>query len=47
MDPNRTDQIDRTDVLPWIILCLPTAPKEDLCDSSAGLVYCEPLTVPV
>ena len=32
--------------LPWVLLGLRTAPKEDLGYSSAELVYGEPLTVP-
>ena len=35
-----------TDVLPWVLLGLRTAPKEDLRASSDELVYCEPLSVP-
>lgn len=34
------------DVLPWVLLGLRTAPKEDLCSSSAELVFGQPLTVP-
>jgi len=34
------------DELPWVMLGLRTAPKEDLHSSSAELVYGEPLTVP-
>ena len=34
------------DELPWILLGIRTAPKEDLGTSSAELVYGEPLTVP-
>ena len=34
------------DELPWVLLGLPTAPKEDLHSSSAELVYGSPLTVP-
>ena len=34
------------DVLPWVLLGLRSAPKEDLHASSAELVYGEPLTVP-
>ena len=34
------------DELPWVLLGLRTAPKEDLKSSSAELVYGSPLTVP-
>ena len=34
------------DVLPWVLLGIRTAPKEDLRTSSAKLVYGAPLTVP-
>ena len=34
------------DELPWVLLGIRTAPKEDLQSSSAELVYGEPLTVP-
>jgi len=34
------------DELPWVLLGIRTAPKEDLGTSSAELVYGEPLTVP-
>jgi hypothetical protein len=34
------------DELPWVLLGLRTAPKEDLHSSSAELVYGSPLTVP-
>ena len=34
------------DELPWVLLGLRTAPKEDLRSSSAELVYGSPLTVP-
>nr|XP_039260864.1 uncharacterized protein LOC120337210 [Styela clava] len=34
------------DVLPWVLLGIRTAPKEDLTASSAELVYGAPLTVP-
>ena len=34
------------DELPWVLLGLQTAPKEDLHSSSAKLVYGSPLTVP-
>jgi hypothetical protein len=34
------------DVLPWVLLGVRTAPKEDLASSSAELVYGMPLTVP-
>ena len=34
------------DELPWVLLRLRTAPKEDLRSSSAELVYGSPLTVP-
>ena len=34
------------DVLPWVLLGIRTAPKEDLNTSSAELVYGAPLTVP-
>ena len=34
------------DELPWILLCIRTAPKEDLRASSAELVYGYPLMVP-
>ena len=35
-----------TDELPWVLLGIRTAPKEDLGTSSAELVYGAPLTVP-
>jgi hypothetical protein len=35
------------DELPWVLLGLRTAPKEDLHSLSAELVYGSPLTVPV
>ena len=34
------------DELPWVLLGIRTAPKEDLHTSSAELVYGAPLTVP-
>ena len=34
------------DELPWVLLGIRTAPKEDLASSSAELVYGAPLTVP-
>ena len=34
------------DVLPWVLLGIRTAPKEDLRTSSAELIYGAPLTVP-
>ncbi len=34
------------DELPWVLLGIRTAPKEDLKTSSAELVYGAPLTVP-
>ena len=34
------------DRLPWVLLGLRTAPKEDLRASSAELVFCQPLRVP-
>lgn len=37
---------DWTDELPWVMLGIRTAPKEDLGSSSAELVYGTPLTVP-
>ena len=39
-DPNWIDE------LPWVLLGIRTAPKEDLHTSSAELVYGAPLTVP-
>ena len=39
-DPNWVDE------LPWVLLGVRTAPKEDLASSSAELVYGTPLTVP-
>ena len=37
---------DWSDELPWVLLGIRTAPKEDLNSSSAELVYGAPLTVP-
>ncbi|XP_078264112.1 uncharacterized protein LOC144598103 [Rhinoraja longicauda] len=37
---------DWMDELPWVLLGIRTAPKEDLASSSAELVYGSPLTVP-
>lgn len=37
---------DWSDALPWVLLGIRTAPKEDLNSSSAELVYGAPLTVP-
>lgn len=37
---------DWMDELPWVLLGIRTAPKEDLTSSSAELVYGAPLTVP-
>ncbi|XP_055500353.1 uncharacterized protein LOC129702590 [Leucoraja erinacea] len=37
---------DWMDELPWVMLGIRTAPKEDLASSSAELVYGSPLTVP-
>ena len=37
---------DWIDELPWVLLGIRTAPKEDLATSSAELVYGAPLTVP-
>ena len=34
------------DELPWVLLCLRTAPKEDIHTSAAEMVYGTPLTVP-
>ena len=34
------------DELPWVLLGIRTAPKEDLDTSSAELIYSSPLTVP-
>ena len=40
------DDADWVDKLPWVMLGLRTAPKEDLCASSAELVYGQPLRLP-
>ncbi|KFD49163.1 hypothetical protein M513_09987 [Trichuris suis] len=37
---------DWMDQLPWVLLGIRTAPKQDLATSSAQLVYGAPLTVP-
>ena len=37
---------DWTEELPWVLLGLRTAPREDLGHSSAELVYGEPITIP-
>ena len=36
----------RSDALPWVLLGIPTAPKEDLKCSSVELVFGTPMTVP-
>ena len=40
------DDADWVDKLPWVMLGLRSAPKEDLCASSAELVYGQPLRLP-
>ncbi|XP_032871989.1 uncharacterized protein LOC116969181, partial [Amblyraja radiata] len=41
----RLTEPDWVDALPWVLLGIRTAPKEDLASSSAELVYGSPLTV--